>query len=113
MSPWIWSSSPRDTSRSVCVWLVRIDDGFLRLRADLVRGLLHDRRVVGEHLIELRGLLAEGLGGRARVFAEHPVGLDRALVERRVDRLQPLGEGDDDGLRPLGHGLVERRRSAG
>ena len=83
-------------------------DGFLRLRADLVCGLLHDRRIVGQHLVELRRLLAEGLGRGACVLAEHAVGLDRALVEGHVDRLQPFGESDDDGLRALGHGLVER-----
>ena len=83
-------------------------DRFLRLRADLICGLLHDRRIIGQHLIELRRLLAEGLGRGACVLAEHAVGLDRALVEGGVDRLQPLGERDDHGLRPLRHGLVER-----
>ena len=81
-----------------------------RLRADLICGLLDDGRVVGEHLIELRRLLAEGVGGGARVLAEHPVGLGGALAEgAEIDRLQPLGKRYDHGLRPLGHGPVEGR----
>ena len=55
-------------------------------------GLLEDLRVIGEHLAELRGLLAERVRGRARMLAEHPLRLDRALAERRVDRLEALGE---------------------
>ncbi len=81
----------------------------LGLSADLLGRLAHHLRVVGEHLVELRRLAAEGLRRHAGMLAEHLVGLGRALPEGDVDGLKPLGQRRDHELRALAHGLVERR----
>ena len=66
--------------------------GLLRLGADLFRRLLHHLRVVGENLVELRGLLAESLLGHARVLTKHRVGLGGPLAEGSVNVTKPCGQ---------------------
>src|SRR6516165_1530999 len=81
-------------------------DRFLRLRADLVSGLLDHDRVAGQQLAQMRRLATERCLDGARMLSEYAIDLACALAEGSVDRLETLGERSGDLLGAVGKRFV-------